>query len=57
MQVVHEISDELLIHEASDEHGVLQHGLLVEFDESVVCFPYGHKVKVSNEAYKPELIT
>ena len=50
MQVVHEISDEY--EEVSD-----QHGLLVEFDESVVCFPYGHLVKVSNEAYKPELIT
>lgn len=52
MEVVDEISDELMVHEISHEHGVL-----VEFQESVVCFPYGHEVKVFNGAYKPELIT
>ena len=44
MEVVYEVSN-------------VWFGILVEFNENSVSFPYHHKVKVSNEVYKPELIT
>lgn len=40
-----------------DEVSLTGWGILVQFNEAAVDFPHGYEVKVSNDSYKPELIT